>query len=180
MDMIAGIKERRSIRKFKNEVVDRELMNEILDATRYAPSWANFQIARYTLVENQELITKLAHDGVDDFVYNADVLKNARNVLVLSYVKGKSGKIDELGYDSGTNVWEIFDAGIACQTFCLAAHAKGVGTVIMGVINDEAISKIVDLPEDETVAALIVYGYPEGPHPALPARKSISEIARFK
>lgn len=180
MDMITGIKERRSIRKFKDEIVDRELMNEILDASRFAPSWANFQIARYTLVENKELISKLAHEGVNDFVYNINTLKEAKNVLVLSYVKGKSGKIDDLGYDSGTNVWEIFDAGIACQTFCLAAHAKGIGTVIMGVINDEAISKIIDLPENESVAALIVYGYSEGEHPAPSSRKSVAEIARFK
>ena len=183
MDMITGIKERRSIRKFKDEIVDRELMNEILDASRFAPSWANFQIARYTLVENKDLIAKLAHDGVKDFVYNVDTLKKAANVLVLSYVKGKSGRLDDYGIhsdDSKANVWEIFDAGIACQTFCLAAHSKGIGTVIMGVINDEAISKIIDLPEDETVAALIVYGYPEGEHPAPSSRKSITEIARFK
>lgn len=180
MDMMQGIKERRSIRQFKDQVVERELVNEILEGARFAPSWANFQVARYNLIEDKELIKKLAHDGVNDFVYNVDTLKNASNVLVLSYVEGKSGKIDEMGYDSKTNVWEIFDSGIACQTFCLAAHAKGIGTVIMGVINDEAISKIIDLPKEEKVAALIVYGYPEGPHPAPSSRKPISEIARFK
>lgn len=180
MDMIIGIKERRSIRTFKDEVVDRELINEVLDASRFAPSWANFQIARYTLVENKDIISRLAHDGVNNFVYNINTLKEAKNVLVLSYIKGKSGKINDLGYDSETNVWEIFDAGIACQTFCLAAYAKGIGTVIMGVINDEAISKIIDLPENETVAALIVYGYPEGEYPAQNSRKSVAEIARFK
>ncbi|MGL5725160.1 nitroreductase family protein [Cetobacterium sp.] len=180
MDIITGIKERRSIRNFKEAIVDRTLINEIMDATRFAPSWGNFQIVRYTFIENKKLITKLAQNGVNDFIYNIETLKAASNVLVLSYVKGKSGKIEDMNYDSGTNEWEIFDAGIACQTFCLAAHAKGIGTVVMGVINNEEISKIVNLPENETVAALIVYGYPNGGCTISSSRKSISEIIRFK
>lgn len=79
---------------------------------------------------------------------------------------------------SKANVWEVFDAGIACQTFCLAAHAKGIGTCIMGVIDEKSISKIINLPQEETVAALIVYGYEDG-HPSPTPRKDIDEIMRF-
>lgn len=179
MDAITMIKERRSVRKFKNKKVDRETMKEIVSISRWAPSWANYQIARYTLVDDEATIIKLATDGVKGFVYNVNTLKNARGVAVLSFVKGKSGKLDD--YDIATsksNVWEVFDAGIACQTFCLAAHAKGVGTCIMGVIDDDSISEIVDLPEEETVAALIVYGYEDG-HPAPTPRKDVDDIMRF-
>lgn len=179
MDAITMIKERRSIRKFKNEKVDREIMKEIVSICKWAPSWVNYQIARYTLVDDEEIIKQLATEGVNGFVYNMDTLKTAKGVAILSFIKGKSGKLDEDEYaTSKSNVWEVFDAGIACQTFCLAAHAKGVGTCIMGVINDESISKIVDLPEEETVAALIVYGYEDG-HPAPTPRKDTDEIMRF-
>lgn len=181
MDAISMIKERRSVRKFKNEKVDRETMKEIIDISRWAPSWANFQIARYTLIDDQEIIKKLATDGVKGFTYNIKTLENAKGVAVLSFVKGKSGKLD-LEKDeyatSKANVWEVFDAGIACQTFCLAAHAKGVGTCIFGVIDDDSISEIAGLPKDETVAALIVYGYGDEQPPATP-RKDVDEIARF-
>lgn len=182
MDAITMIKERRSVRKYKNEKVDRELMKEIIDIAKWAPSWVNYQIARYTLVDNEEIIQKLANDGVKGFVYNIDTLKNAKGVAVLSFVKGKSGKLDEYNENYATSnedKWEIFDAGIACQTFCLAAHAKGVGTCIMGVIDEKSIAKIVDLPEEETVAALIVYGYEEGNHAAPTKRKETDEIMRF-
>ncbi len=179
MDAIAMIKERRSIRKFKNEKVDRETMKEIISVSRWAPSWANFQIARYTLVDDEATIKQLATEGVNGFVYNIDTLKNAKGVAVLSFVKGKSGKLDGDDYaTSKADVWEVFDAGIACQTFCLAAHAKGVGTVIMGVIDDNSISKIVSLPEEESVAALIVYGYPDE-NPAVTPRKDVEDIMRF-
>lgn len=178
MDAIKMIKERRSIRKFKDEAVDRELMKKIIETSRFSPSWANFQVARYTLVDDLTTIKKIANEGVNDFIYNMDTLKNAKGVLVLSFVKGKSGKIDDLGYDSNTNTWEIFDAGIACQTFCLAAHANGIGTTIMGIINDETISKIIDLPEEESVAALIVYGYPDE-KPVPTSRLNVEDIMRF-
>ena len=186
MDAVQMIKERRSIRTFKDEKVDRDLMKEIVSISRYAPSWGNYQVARYTLVDDEATIKRLGTEGVNDFIYNIGTLKNAKGVLVLSFVKGKSGKIEKLpvedgefNYDGNSSHWEVFDAGIACQTFCLAAHAKGVGTVIMGVINDKVIGEIVGLPAEETVAALIVYGYPDGPHPAATPRKDIEDIMRF-
>ncbi|THB63047.1 MAG: nitroreductase [Desulfovibrio sp.] len=181
MDAVEMIQNRRSIRKYRNEKVDRQTMQEIIDIARWAPSWANFQIARYTLVDDEAVIAKLATDGVKGFVYNVKTLENAKGVAVLSFVKGKSGKLD-LEKDeyatSKANVWEVFDAGIACQTFCLAAHTKGVGTCIFGVIDEQSISEIVGLPEEETVAALIVYGYPDEQPPAT-KRKDTADIMRF-
>ena len=182
MNAISMIKERRSVRKFKNKKVVRKTMKEIVSLSRWAPSWANFQIARYTLVDDKATIEKLATDGVKGFTYNINTLKNAHGVAVLSFVKGKSGKLDPEKDDYATsksNIWEVFDAGIACQTFCLAAHAKSVGTCIFGIIDDESISKIVGLPEEETVAALIVYGYEEGEHAAPTPRKEVDDILRF-
>lgn len=180
MDAITMVKERRSVRQFKDQKVDRELMKEIVDIARWAPSWANFQVARYTLVDDKSIIQKLGTDGVKGFSYNVKTLENAQGVAVLSFVKGKSGKLDKDEYATNkANVWEVFDAGIACQTFCLAAHAKGVGTCIFGVIDDKAISSIVGLPEEETVATLIVYGYEEGDHAAATPRKQVDDILRF-
>lgn len=182
MDAITMIKDRRSVRKFKEGAVARETMEEIVEIARWAPSWANFQVARYTLVDDPKLIKKLSTDGVKGFVYNVKTLEEAKGVAILSFVKGKSGKLDPEKDEYATekaNIWEVFDAGIACQTFCLAAHAKGVGTCILGIIDDASISKIVGLPAEETVAALIVYGYEEGEHAQPTPRKSVDEILRF-
>ncbi len=180
MNVIKAIKERRSIRSYKDKRVDRETINEILEASRWAPSWANFQVARYTIVENEDIISRLADEGVSGFIYNINTLSSAHGVAVISYVKGKSGRLDESGYaTSKGDVWEVFDAGIACQTFCLAAHAKGVGTCVMGVIDEERISEILGLPDGESVATMIVYGYERGDHPDPTPRKEVEEIARY-
>lgn len=180
MDAIKLIEERRSVRKFKQEKVSRDTMTDIVSLSRWAPSWGNFQIARYTLIDNKDIIKRLTTEGVNDFVYNINTLKEAKGVAILSFVKGKSGKLEEDKYaTTKNNDWEVFDAGIACQTFCLAAHAKGVGTCVMGIINEKSISEIVGLPQDETVAALIVYGYEEGEHAPATPRKDIKDIMRF-
>ncbi len=180
MEAIEMITGRRSVRKYLDKAVDRALMTEIMEATRYAQSWANMQVARYTLVDDAAIIERLGKEGVNGFVYNVATLQNAKNVCVLSFVKGKSGKLPEQAdyATSKAQAWEVFDAGIACQTFCLAAHAKGIGTCVMGIIDDAAIADIVGLPEGETVAALIVYGYPDEA-PAATPRMSVAEICRF-
>ena len=182
MNAIEMIKERRSVRKYTADTVTRDTMKEIVEIARWAPSWANFQIARYTLIDDSALIKKMATDAVKGFTYNIKTLENATGVAVLSFVKGKSGKLDpKKGSSSSKNTseWESFDAGIACQTFCLAAHAKGVGTCIFGVIDDESISEIIDLPEGESVGALIVYGYEDGEHVAPTPRMETDDILRF-
>ncbi len=180
MNAIEMIKERRSVRKYKNEKVSRELMREIVELSRWAPSWANFQVARYTIVDNDELIEQIHSRGVNGFTYNMNTLKNAQGVMVLSYVKGKSGTYGDKAATNKGSQWEMFDAGIACQTFCLAAHAKGVGTCIFGIIDDAAISEIVGLPEGETVAAIITYGFEEGAHATATAtaRHEVDDILR--
>ena len=57
--------------------------------------------------------------------------------------------------------WQMFDAGVACQTFCLAAHEYGLGTVIMGVFDESGISSLLDIPKERELAALIALGYPD-------------------
>ncbi|MDC7227603.1 MAG: nitroreductase family protein [Spirochaetales bacterium] len=53
MNAIEMIKERRSVRNFKDEVVDREIMSEIIGDTVFASTWANLQPVRYTIVKSR-------------------------------------------------------------------------------------------------------------------------------
>ena len=65
--------------------------------------------------------------------------------------------------------------GIACQTFCLAAKEYGLGTVIMGIFDEDGITELLNIPEDQELASLIAIGYPES-EPEPPKRKSAREL----
>lgn len=183
MEAIKMIKTRRSIRNFTEEKVSEDVVNKIIEATRFAPSWVNFQVARFHIIQDDSIIAQIAEKGVNKFVYNIDTLNKAPNVLVLTYVSGKSGRIEPTAEDyctSKQDSWEIFDAGISAQTFCLVAHANKVGTCIMGVIDDKSIAEIINLPEDQSVAALIAFGYPdEDDDIEAPDRHSVEELTKF-
>ena len=179
METIQAITGRRSVRKYKEETVSRELMTEIIDITRFAPSWTNSQTPRWTLVDDLETIKRFSNESVKDFIYNTDTLKTAPGVAILSFVQGKSGIVTKYGLEGdNSSKWEVFDAGIAAQTFCLTAHAKGVATCILGVIDEESIGEIIDLPEDEAVAAIIVYGL-AAEEPKAPRRRDVSQLLRW-
>ena len=73
----------------------------------------------------------------------------------------------------------MFDVGVACQTFCLAAKEQGLGTVIMGMFDEDEISKLIELPEDQELAALIAIGYPDI-EPEAPKRKTVDVLLQYK
>ena len=168
MEALECIKTRRSVRRFTEEPVTPEQVAEVVAAAAYAPSWKNTQIARYILVENAQKREKIASDCVLDFTYNANTLSHAPALVALTMVTGRYSSPLE-GH------WQSFDAGIAAQTFCLAAHALGLGTVIMGIYDPDKVAKVLSVPEGQTVAALIAIGHP-AQDPAAPARKSVEEL----
>ncbi len=179
MELISGIKARRSIRKFKADTVDHGTLASIVEAASFAPSWKNAQIARYLVVEDKAVMADLADNCVMGFTYNANIMKAAPALVVITYIKGRSGfERDGSFTTSKGDRWEMFDAGIAAQTFCLAAHAHGVGTVIMGIFDDAEIEKRLGIPEERKVAAVLAIGYPnEEPNP--PKRKTVEELLSF-
>ncbi|MEE0797542.1 MAG: nitroreductase family protein [Anaerovoracaceae bacterium] len=180
MDLVTGIKERRSVRKFRDEKVPRELLEEVVNIAAYAPSWKNAQIARYIIVDNEETIKALANEKCAyGFAGNVKVMENAPAILILTYVKNRSG-FDRDGSFSTKKEdgWEMFDAGIAAQTFCLAALEKGLGTVIMGYFDEDEIRKVIDIPQDQVMGALIPLGYPDE-EPTAPPRKDASKLLTF-
>ncbi len=179
MEALECIKTRRSIRKFEDKAVDHDTINAIIDAARMAPSWKNTQIVRYNVVENKEILTHIANDCVLGFEYNQKTISRAPQLVVVSMVEKRCGyERDGSFTTSKEDRWEMFDAGIASQTFCLAAHDAGVGTVILGIFDESKVAEAISLPEGEKVAALIVMGYPAQECEA-PKRKEVADLVRY-
>ena len=179
METIKCIETRRSIRKFKEKQVSHEVMQEIVSCASFAPSWKNTQVTRYVIVENAEVKAKIADEATLGFTHNSDIIKGCAALVVVNMVHGRSGFERDGSYTtSKEDRWEVFDAGLATQTFCLAAHDKGVGAVILGIFDETKVAEIIGIEEGQEVAALVAIGHADE-DPAAPKRKSVEALVKF-
>ena len=169
---------RRSIRKFKADAVDHELLKQIVETASYAPSWKHTQITRYIVVEGA-LKDKIATEGTTIYPGNGTIIQNAPALVAVTVIKNRSGyeRDGSFSTDRGDG-WQMYDAGVASQTFCLAAHEAGLGTVIMGLFDRSTVEALLQLPEDRELVALIPIGYPDI-EPEAPRRKPVDDLISF-
>lgn len=172
------IKGRRSIRKFTGQPIDRSLLAEIIETASYSPSWKNTQIARYIAVEG-ELKDRIADECTSAYPNNGSIIKGAPMLIVITFIKNRCGYERDGSFTTAKGAsWQMFDAGIASQSFCLAAYEQGIGSVIQGIFDDEKVGQLLNLPEDREVAALIPIGYP-AEEPAAPRRKPVDDLLSY-
>ena len=173
------IKGRRSIRKFKPDKIEHELLSEIVETASFAPSWKNTQITRYIAVEG-ELKDKIAAEGPTPYPNNGTIIANAPMLIAVTVIKNRCGYERDGSFTTPRkDTWQMYDAGIASQTFCLAAYDKGVGSVILGIFDQAKIESLLQIPEDRELVALIPIGYPEEA-PIAPKRKPVEDLLSFQ
>lgn len=175
-DCITG---RRSIRSFVEKPVSHDLLADIISEASFAPSWKNTQITRYYALEGS-VKDQVANECTSDYARNGEIMKNAPMVIAVAFVKNRSG-FERDGSFSTTKKdgWQMFDAGIATEAFCLSAYEHGLGTVIMGIFDAEKAASIIGIPEENELCALIPIGYP-AESPAAPKRKAVDDLLFYK
>ena len=179
MDVKHCIETRRSIRKFEKKDVPQELLAQLVEAASYAPSWKNSQTVRYNAVYNRDNIQKIAEEAVLGFEWNQKIISAAPVLIIVTTVDKRSGYERDGSFSTSKGShWQSFDAGLSVQNFCLAAHENGLGTVILGLFDEAKILEILDLPEGESISALIPIGYP-AEQPEMPKRKAASDLLRI-
>lgn len=178
MNMTECIKGRRSIRKFKGDAISHSLLESIISNASYSPSWKNTQVTRYIAIEDTSIIQKIADDFTPEF--NSNIIRQVPMLIAVTFVKGRSGFERDGSFSTNKgDRWQMFDVGAACQTFCLAAHEQGLGTVIMGIWDEDGITELLQIPETQELAALIAIGYPDIA-PDVPKRKSVEDILTYQ
>ena len=180
MEVQQAIMERRSNRRFLDEAVMHEDFLEIVRLSSYAPSWRNSQSIRYMLVEDRALQDEIAANCVLGAEYNAKIINSAPALVLVLQILGCSGFEPDGSFTTGQeDRWQMFDAGVACQTFCLAAHDLDYGTVIMGVFDHVKVGAAADIPASQQVAAMIAIGHPT--HISkMPPRLAVEDLVIFR
>ncbi len=197
MELEQAIRDRRSIRKYLDKEVPAEAVTELIEAARLAPSGANSQPWRFVIVRSDEKRLAL-REGTVRFAADAPLViaccvdpNSYRDIDKLGKEMYANGMFD--GVDASTKVYDefvrteqplndaalrtycMFNSAFAMENLVLRAHDLGLGTCIVAMFNQQVVRKILDIPENLIVTALIGVGYPAQSPPPRP-RRSLAEV----
>jgi nitroreductase len=174
MELMDSIKGRRSVRSYTSDFIPEGKLQKILEAVRWSPSWANTQCWEIIVVKEAEVKKRLVETLTPTNPAREAIIQ-APVILAVVAIEGKAGfKKGEPSTDKG-DYWYMFDCGVAMQNLCLAAHAEGLGTVIVGSLDAVKAAAVLRVPSGKAVVALTPLGFPER-IPAPPKRKELAEF----
>ncbi|MBN1289330.1 MAG: nitroreductase family protein [Actinobacteria bacterium] len=163
---IDPILNRRSIRKFRDENVEPGLIEQVLEAARLAPSWKNLQTWELLVITDAGKRSEVAGTMEGNPARNA--ITQAPVLIIVCADPTRSGVMNGKEY-------YMTDIGIVMDHIMLEASSLGLGTVFVGLFDEEKIRGIFGIPGQYRIVAMTPLGYPEKiPEPR--PRKGIEEI----
>lgn len=147
MDFQTLITERYSVRQFKKEHLEKDVIDKILRTSHVAPTGCNFQPQRILVLNTDESIEKLSKCTKCHF--------NAPTAFLVCYNKDESWK---RAYDGALSA--PVDASIVATHMMLCAKDLGVGCCWVMHFNPMAMREAFNIPENIEPVALLVMGYP--------------------
>jgi nitroreductase len=166
MDLMQAIRDRRSIRAFRDLPVEEEKLQGVLEAGRLAPSARNMQDWRFIVVKDAATRQKLAVAARDQkFVGQAPVVIAACGT-------------SDLVMTCGQPAYPI-DVAIALDHMTLVAASLGLGTCWIGAFYEDKVKEILGVPPEIRVVALLPLGYP-AEQPAPRPRKNLDDIIAWE
>lgn len=171
MDVFQAIFDRRSIRKFLDKPVEEEKILKILDAARWAPSAGNIQDWQFIVVREKGKKLQLSEAALGQYW-----ISTAGVVIVIC---SKIDKLTRIYGEIGENTYSMMDCSLAVENMLLAAHSLGLGGCFIPTIDYGAVKRILNIPKEIKVYAIIPLGYPaEKPNP--PHRMDLETMIFFE
>lgn len=198
MDTLEAIKSRRSIRRYTDEPVSRDMLEEVIQAGRYAPSAENRQPWRFIVVTDRDVIARLSREikkTIRRLLRYRFVLQLWRRELrdpdVVRLLYGVShAERDTIFFGASAVVFVVTederfnDESCACcaQNMMLAAHALGLGSCWIGFASILGLRRQtlqdIGVPDGCHVAATLTIGHPEG-NPQPPMRNPMADVVNW-
>ena len=148
MKLLDVIRSRRSIRKYRKEPVTDLLINEILEAGRWAPSGLNNQPWRFVVIKDKSFKEKISS------MTNYSSIVAGSDFCIAVFYNSPAGYHREK---------DIMSIGACIQNMLIYAHHIGIGSVWLGEIlkNKEKIGELLGINNSNEFMALIAFGYPD-------------------
>jgi nitroreductase len=157
MDVYEAILSRRSIRRFQQKLVSRELLEKFVNAARVAPSAANLQPLEYVIVDESEVCTKI-FQTIGWAAYIKPTWAPSEEERPTAYIVILTKDIK--------NKYYLRDASLAAENIVLTAEEDGIGSCILCKIDKERIKEILVIPDTAHVDSVIALGY-KAEHPVI-------------
>jgi nitroreductase len=168
MDLDKAIKERHSVRNFKTtKKPDYRKIILAIEAATKAPLAGNNSSIKYILVSDKEKIKQLSEAAEQDFFRNVDFL-----VVVCSDKKS----LDKSFLDRAS-MYSRQQAGAAIENFLLKITDLGLSSCWIGAFADDLVRKILKIPENIELEAMLPVGYELGK--TKPVKKSDLDRVMF-
>ncbi|MDP2928502.1 MAG: nitroreductase family protein [Candidatus Omnitrophota bacterium] len=177
MTFLDLVKKRRSVRKYANRSVPREIISRCIEAARLAPSACNSQPWYFIIVDDEELKKQLARCAFSG-IYSMNSFAGGAAAFVVT-VRDKSSYFARLAGAFRGVEYNLVDIGIACEHLILQAEEDGVGTCWLGWFNERAVKKVLGIPKNKKADIIISMGYSNDLEPRDKVRKPVEEICKF-
>lgn len=179
MDYSGLIKNRRSIRLYKDQPVSTDLLKEIVEESTLAPSSGNSQLWKFVIVNNREVMKRISDEGKRTIL--ARIRENPDDYAV-KYEKTLSNEDYNVFYNApaliivaGPKDYKnlMVDCALCAGYIMNAAVSRGLGTCWINFASDLRDAALLDelgLTPDLKIVAPLIIGYPQN-IPAVPARQ---------
>ncbi len=164
MSLVDVVLSRRSIRRYEQREIPRDVLDRVLEAGRQAPSAANRQPWHFIVLTDYVLKNELSQG-----LFNRHIKDSGFTVVGCAYTGLRH---------VGTRKWSIVGTAIALQNMVIAAWAMGVGSCWIGDFREDRVKQLLSIPEKWKVVALVSFGYP-AEKPKAKSRKPIEKIVGF-
>jgi nitroreductase len=177
MEFLELVRKRYSCRQYDARPVEREKIEQCLEAARLAPSASNSQPWTFVIVDELGLKDRLAGEtfgrllSFNHFSLQAPVL--------VALVAESPGVITRIGQFLKNRPFYLIDLGIAAEHFCLQAAELGLGTCMLGWFSARGVSRLLGIPSGKRTELVITLGYPAGDDTPEKKRKAIDQIRAF-
>ena len=161
MNPTEWIKTRRTIRKYRQQKIDGDILTDLVDCGHLAPSAGNRQPLEYFIVRKEDLLDPVFHT-LSWAGYIAPKGNPREGEKPVAYIVVLMKKESE-------NPSAKHDAGAAIENILLAAWSYGIGSCWIGAVNRKELAQVLKITEAYVIDSVIALGYP--------AETSVSEEA---